>query len=403
MTEIERGPSVRWLTATAWAALLVFATTTTLTSVSLEEIGTDLNIGFDLKGLLSGLRSAALAVTVVVIGYAADRSGKRWFLSAGMLIMALGLLWIGRCGSYVGLAGGLMTLAMGLGCVEALASPLVADLHPERVETQMNVLHAFFPIGIALVAPLLGWAIDKGMPWRLPYTIAAVPAALVGVMFVIGGYPAPDRPQHASPFSARRVLRMPMFWLLAAAMLLTAGAEGALLAWAPSFIRRAYGASAAEGAWGLAVFAAAMAIGRLATGLAARWVPLSRIMLALIFVCAASTLVLVMVDSMWVSIASLLLAGLAIACFWPSILTVATRRIASGSATLLAMMAVAGIAGFGIIPWAVGQVAEAHDLRVGLGIVPVTLVVAGAALIIVFRIDGGAHGGHPPAGAGQAG
>lgn len=384
----EKGASVIWLTGTAWAALLVFAATCALTPVSLEHIGADLDIGFDLKGLLAALRSGVLAISTLTVGYLADRCGKRWFLGGGMCVIALGMLWVGQSGAYIGLVGGMMAVGLGLGCVEALASPLIAELHPDRVETHMNVLHAFFPAGLLVASPLVGRALDVGVPWRLPFTLAAIPAVLVGVMFAAGRYPVRADHVQSSPLAIRRILATPMFWLLAVAMMLTAGAEGSLILWSPSFIQQEYQTSALLGGTGLMVFSAAMAAGRFGTGAAARSVPLPRIMLGLIFLCAAVTLCLVLVRSFWASLGSLLMAGLFIACFWPSILTIATRRIAAGSSTLLAMLAVAGIAGFGVMPWAVGQLAAHRDLRFGLGIVPAALAVAGVVLVVVFALDG---------------
>jgi hypothetical protein len=44
------------------------------------------------------------------------------------------------------------------------------------------------------------------------------------------------------------------------------------------------------------------------------------------------------------------------------------------------MLAVAGIAGFGLIPWWVGAAGDRFGLRVGLGILPIILTVAGVTL-----------------------
>ena len=60
--------------------------------------------------------------------------------------------------------GGLVSA--GLGDLEAVASPLVADLHPDTVELHMRVLHAFFPLGIVISSLLAGAALDAGVPWR---------------------------------------------------------------------------------------------------------------------------------------------------------------------------------------------------------------------------------------------
>jgi fucose permease len=385
----DAAPTIRWLTFTAWVSLLVFAATSTLMSVSLKQIGTDLAIGYSLRGLLALARSFVLASTTFLVGYTADRVGKRALLGTGMCVVALGLLLVGRSSGYAGLMGGTMVMAVGLGTLEALISPLIADLHPDDVDTQMNVMHAFFPVGIVLASQVVGRALDAGVAWRVPFTVVALPALAVAVMYGAGRYPDARAEARPRPVPVRRILATPLFWVLALAMWLTAGCEGALIYWSPNFIQDAYGATATTGAWGLTAFTAAMAVGRFGAGAAARRVPLSRIMLGAVFLAAGATLTLVLVSNLAVSIAMLTATGLLVACFWPSILTVANRRIAARSATLLAMLSVAGIAGFGVIPWGIGTLADVRGLRFGLGVVPIALLAAGGALLAVFRMDVG--------------
>jgi len=377
--------SVRWLTLAAWMSLVVFAASATLDSVSLKHIGTDLEIGYALKGALAPSRSVVLGLSTLLIGCLADRFGKRRFLGGGMLIVSLALLWIWRSSGYGGLVAGMMLLGAGLGSLEALASPLIAELHPDRVGTQMNVLHAFYPAGIVAASLLVGSALERGIQWRMPFAVAAIPAALVAVMFLCGRYPGSGAASGASVLRVGEVLVNRTFWLLAIAMALTAGCEGSLLFWSPNFIQDQYGVSALVGACGLMIFSSAMAVGRFGTGAAARFIRLERLMVVLAFVGALVTLVLTLAEDVWMNAVSLGLAGLCVACFWPSILTLATSRIGAGSARLLAMLSVAGLVGFGAMPWAVGMLAESFRLRVGLALVPAAMALAGIVLLKVAR------------------
>ena len=178
MNDSEKG-NVRWLTVAAWLSLLVFACASTLDSVSLKQIGTDLEIGFALKGALAPTRSLVLAVSTFLIGFLADRFGKRRFLGGGLLVVSLAFFSISKGNGYGSLVASMMLLGVGLGCLEALVSPLVAELHPDQVGTHMNVLHGFFPAGMVAASLMVGVALDSGVHWRAPFAVAAVPAALV--------------------------------------------------------------------------------------------------------------------------------------------------------------------------------------------------------------------------------
>ncbi len=377
----------RVLTAAAWATLFVFATTSALLSVSLRRIGSEFAVGLEQRGVLFSVRAFALALAALAAGWGADRIGKRWFLTGGMVLVGGALVWIGSAASYpsVLLATGLM--ALGLGPAEALTSPLVAELHRDDVPTQMSILHAFYPAGAVLPALLVGWLLDAGVQWRIPFQYAALPALVLALVFLVGRYPRPDvrATQRASARSFRRIMGRPVFWMLAAAMVLSAGCEGSLFYWMPNFVEREYGAGAVVGAGALTLYSAAMAAGRLGLGAATRRLPLSSLLVGLAAGGAAVSLGLALLPSLWVTFLLAGVAGLCVAAFWPGILSLAARRIGAGSATLFALLSVAGIAGFGLMPPIVGVVGERFGLRAGLCVVPGGFI--GAALLLKVLFD----------------
>ena len=105
--------------------------------------------------------------------------------------------------------------------------------------------------------------------------------------------------------------------------------------------------------------------------------------------------------SLAATLVSLALVGLFSATFWPSILALGSEGIAKGSATLFAALAVAGIAGFGLSPLAVGLVAEHASLRIGMGLLPVGFLLSGLALIATGLLDPPAAAAGPRQGPGS--
>jgi len=166
-------------------------------------------------------------------------------------------------------------------------------------------------------------------------------------------------------------------------MVLTAGCEGSIIFWSPNFIQHEYGVSAFVGAWGLITFSIAVAAGRFGAAAGLKLVPLDRLMVTLAFLATLTTLCLVLADDLWVSMISLALTGVSVACFWPGIMTLANERIAMRSARLLGMLAAAGIVGVGTVPFAIGVLADLVQLRVALGLVPLAMASAGLVLLKV--------------------
>lgn len=353
-------------------------------AAGLEAIGEDFEIGLAMRGSLAAARSCVVAVMAFLAGCLADRRGKRWILTSAMLVMAAALLVMATAGRYASLLVGILLLGAAIGTLEGVVSPLTADLHPKRVDFHMNVLHGFYPLGLVVAGLFAGVALAMGVHWRVVVGALSLPALLTAVMFFGGRYP-PAQVHVDGPLPVNRILRIPAFWPLAVVMFLTAGMEGTLTFWAPSFICAEYGSTVIVGASGIVVFGVAMAAGRFGTGFLCRFVSLPHLMLACGVACVIATLVLVVADSLWISFLAITVAGVCVACFWPGVLAMAARTIASGSATLMAMLSVAGVAGFGVLPWLAGLVGERYGLRIGLVLLPAGLAVAVLTQALSFR------------------
>jgi fucose permease len=389
----EHAPiTTRWLTAASWLSFVVFATCSTLVPASLQLIGRDLGADYGRLGALASWRAAALVAGALVSGLLSERFGKRWFLGGGMMAIAVGLAWSGGVQSYWGLVAGLLCMGVGLGCLEALVSPLAADLHPRDLSVHMNVLHAFFPAGIVLCALPLGWGLDHGLPWQTPFAIVSLPAAVVGLMYLTGRYPTPvsaaASPAGGAAVGVRSLLRERLFYVLAGAMVVGGGCEGGLFFWSSKFIEAEYHLGALAGAAALALFSLAMVVGRFGCGaLARRGVPIERQVYALTALGAVACALLMALHSPAGSLALIAAGGACVAFFWPAVLVLATEKMATSSSTLFALLAVAGITGYGLVPGLMGAAAEDFGLRAALALVPASFVLTGVLLHAVFRLS----------------
>jgi len=79
----------------------------------------------------------------------------------------------------------------------------------------------------------------------------------------------------------------------------------------------------------------------------------------------------------------LFIAGLSVACFWPSIQSYAADRIDSDHTALFILLSLAGIPGFGAVPWIMGMVGDRYGLRAGFFILPFLFLL----LLILLLIE----------------
>ena len=135
---------------------------------------------------------------------------------------------------------------------------------------------------------------------------------------------------------------------------------------------------------GTAFFAAGMIAGRMLTGRFIRQSGLKKlIILSAGFGIVASSLVFVF-SSLAGFYVVLVLAGLSVACFWPSIQSYAADLIDAEPTMLLILLSCAGIPGFGTASWLIGIIADSRGLLTGFAVIPFYFLALG----MIVTIDG---------------
>ena len=372
--------------------MVVFGGCVAVGPACLPRIGEGFSLSLSQRGLLGSVLMSALLASLLVAGHYADRTGKRPFLVAGMVVIGLGLAFISRANAYLALLLGNAMLGAGKGAMEALVNPLVAELDPYTAPRRLNIVNGMFSVGLVIAAVAAGEMLIRGVSWRTVY-LPWIPAALiVAWLFAARHYPRPVAPPEAADgtgaASIARFLKSPVFWVLVVAMVMGGGCEAGMTFWGANFTEREFGATDRTAALTVAVFGAFMAVGRFGTGaLVTRMRPIT-LMQVSAGLCALATLGLYFVQGLYGAWAMYALGGLFVACFWPTLLAVAALEIESGSAALFALLAAAGIAGCGLFPWVIGKVGDLAGLRAGSLVLPISMVIELLTLLVAARLAG---------------
>jgi fucose permease len=386
-SEAERPPGVAYvrLMAAAAVGMIVFGASVATPSVCLEAVGREFGLDFEQRGLLTTARMGALLGSLLLVGYLGDRLGKRHFLFWGGVLIALGQALTARAAGYAALLGGNAVSGLGKGVMEALVNPLVAQLNPRSSARVLNIVNGLFSVGLVLAALTTGEVLQAGWSWRLSFWLWVLPALVCAGLFLARGYPAVEA-AHREAGHLRRFLTDPLFWPLLIGIFLGGGCEAGLTSWGPNFVEHELGASARSGAWAMVLFGAFMAAGRFGgSALVTRITPL-RLMTASAAACGVATVGLCFVDGLWGAWVLFALGGLFVACFWPTILAVASDNIAAGSASLFAVLAAGGITGCVVFPWAIGVLGDAVGLRGGVILLPCSMAAQVIVLVTTSRI-----------------
>ncbi len=380
------------LDVVSWVAFMVFAASSMVTPICLPEISRTLDTSLPEGGGTETVRAFLLIAMLMLGGILAHRWGKKPMMVSGQYLIAAGALMASYSQNYPMLVVSLMVIGMGGGLTEAIINPLVADLHPKESGKYLNITNAFYPVGVMASALLFGELLTLGYSWRFIFRVAAAATLAVGLFFNITRFPPAAR-QESSPWNLiGNVLVLPGYWLFAAALFLGAGVESAFTFWSRSYVETHLADVPRSGAIAVVVFAGAMAVGRLLAGGLSQAMSPNALMMGSAVLGVAVTGMVPLATSLIGFYSLLLLAGIATACFWPTILAAAAHRLNADVTILMVMLAVVGVAGFGLTPWVMGAIGDRVDLRAGFYIIPVFFVGLILLLAVEWRMS---RKGHP--------
>lgn len=351
----------------AFLTFFAYAAGSVIVPVSLVELAGDLGFsladgGMTAGGALHFGRTVAMVAAMLFVGFAAGQWGTRRTLGYSVQLMAVGVLLCAIAPTYGILFLALLLAGMGEGVIEGLATPFVQNLHPQEPGRYVNMTHAFWSIGVLVTVLMAGWLLDLAISWRVLVGVVAVIGSIAGLLILLPASAANTYPEvrmgvhwKTTTVRAMEVLRLPRFWLYYAAMFLAGGGEFCLTFWSASHIQLHFGGSPLAGGLGVALFALAMVIGRVACGFWVSQRHLARaVMIAAVFGTAV-TLGLPTASSLQVFYLLLFAAGLATAPFWPSIQSDAADRIPQMDSTLLLiLLSCAGVPGCGVFAYLMG-------------------------------------------------
>jgi fucose permease len=126
-------------------------------------------------------------------------------------------------------------------------------------------------------------------------------------------------------------------------------------------------------------------VGRLASGRFVSQEGLSRLIISSAVIGVVASLGAWATGSTAGFFAIVFVAGLSIACFWPSIQSHAAATIPLDSTMLFILLSCAGIPGFGLTSWIMGLVAESYGLRTSLLVIPAELALLAVVMLVAGR------------------
>ncbi len=275
-------------------------------------------------GLLVGMPTLGMMLTLILWGALVDRVGERWVLAGGLLLTALAGLGAVMAGSLV--ATGAFLLLGGMAAASANAASgrvVVGWFPPEKRGFAMGIRQMAQPIGVgvaALTIPLL--AAHEGLNTAL--IVPTILTAVVGVVCAIAVIdpPRPSRKQADSSQMANPYRQSDLLWRIHGVSILLVIPQFTVWNFALVWLISRHGMSETTAGLVIVVSQILGAIGRMAVGIlsdriGSRMRPLRTISVAAI--CSMLLLGLTDWTGSWIAVVVMLVA---------SVITVADNGLA---------------------------------------------------------------------------
>ena len=336
-------------------------------------------------------------LTQLLIDFAAtkfaDKIGYRVCVTASQLLSAFGLASMVILpeilpSPFMGILISVVLYAIGSGLIEVLVSPIVEACPFENKDGMMSLLHSFYcwgAVGVILGSTLF-FAVFGVKNWRILTLIWALVPLVNTFNFMT--CPIEHLLEDGEGLPIRKLLGIPLFWLMILLMICAGASEASMAQWASAFAESALGVSKTVGDLaGPCLFAVFMGITRVIYGKMSEKLDLTKVMLLCGIMCAGCYLLASVSPIPILGLAGCAICGMAVGIMWPGTISISSQKCPRGGTALFAFLALAGDLGATVSPALVGSISEmaGGNLKTGLLVATVFPVVLVAGLIVLKK------------------
>ena len=276
---------------------LMFAMTSDAVGSVIPKIIQEFHLTMKAAAAFQYAPMAAMALGAVLLGFLADRFGRKRTIVLGLMLYGL------RCalfalGSGFGVFVALLAASgLGVSIFKTGALALVGDVSLSSTQhtSLMNLLEGFFGIGSIIGPAIVAVLLVHGLSWKWLYVIAAGICAVLVVLALAAQYPARQQAAPA-PSSLRHTLGMlrdPYALAFCVLISLYVAVEVAIYVWMPTYLGIYRGSLPWLVPYALTIFFVLRAAGRMVGAWLLkrlRWSTTLAILSFAIFLCFAGSL-----------------------------------------------------------------------------------------------------------------
>ena len=254
---------IRWLT---FMMFMMFAMTTDSVGVIIPQIVKEFGLSLTAAGAFHYATMAAIAGAAILLGFLADRLGRKPTIVLGLSIFAVNS-FLFTFGNTFGFFLCLLTISgMSIGIFKTGALALIGDISSSTSQhtSTMNLVEGFFGVGAIVGPAIVTYLIHADVSWKWLYAIAGTLCVFLILIALSVRYPTTMK-RTEEPVDLRRSLRMmgnPYALAFGLGALLYVAVEASVYVWGPLYLAGYQGRWSLLAGYAISVFFLLRAAGR---------------------------------------------------------------------------------------------------------------------------------------------
>ena len=254
---------IRWLT---FLMFMMFAMTTDSVGVIIPQIVKEFRLSLTAAGAFHYATMAAIAGSAILLGFLADRLGRKPTIVLGLTIFAVNsyLFILGNTFAFFLCLLTVSGAAIGIFKTGALA--LIGDISSSTAQhtSTMNLVEGFFGVGAIMGPAIVTFLINDNVSWKWLYSIAGTLCVVLILIALAVRYPTTMKSADGA-VDLKRTLRMmtnPYALAFGVGELLYVAIEASVYVWGPLYLADYRGPFTLFASYAISVFFFLRAAGR---------------------------------------------------------------------------------------------------------------------------------------------
>jgi FHS family L-fucose permease-like MFS transporter len=169
---MKRSANQNYLLVIIALIYVAFGLVTTVIGVIIDKFQATYSVPLQVAALLPFGFYLSYGLFSVPSGLMMDRFGAKTVLTAGMILMTLGCLFLYLSGSYIMVIAMIFMAGTGVAVIQTAGNPFIRDLdRPEKYTSNLTTIIGINGLGCALGPLLVPFLQTRGLPWNTVYLV----------------------------------------------------------------------------------------------------------------------------------------------------------------------------------------------------------------------------------------